>query len=316
MVNFSFYFTSSTPIDIHSDSMNVSLNKAYAAVHIPTNYISFQHIVFDQHAFSASDSMYHYNCSVFTRINAVDKPKAFSYEAQINSDPDSVARSDFAEHLAQILRIGQSDVFDMSVPIFDIETLEEAESDDDDTANIVVWFIAVIAICAVGALILIICWKTFSGKESEHDRENRNSINLEFLLDPNGSMDAPMHIDEHKLSSSGHDRYQHIDDDEEESEELMEEIKPIKRKKRVRKLSSFGRLSESGSVGRDLNGSGLRDTLMTADGGHIMERGIGVNGLVGNEEEFVEVTDDEELGDQGVNPLMMDDYDPPNMQRL
>ena len=95
--------------------MNSSLNKAYAAVHIPTNYISSQRIWFTHK--KGVDAYYY--CYVFTRIDAVDKSAAFSYETQINSDPDTVARSKFADNLEMILGIGQSDTFDMSVPKMD-----------------------------------------------------------------------------------------------------------------------------------------------------------------------------------------------------
>ena len=79
----------------------------------------------------------------------------------------------------------------------------------------------------------------------------------------------------------------------EESQEIFDEVKPMKSTKRagpMRKTSL--RVSESGT-GRGDDGSAFRDNLMSGD------RGIY----------------DEELGAQDVNPLM-DDYNPPNMQRL
>lgn len=181
-----------------------------------------------------------------------------------------------------------------------VEAANAMGTDDNDTTNIVVWFLAVSAVCALFALILIMCWKRCSKAQSEIDRENRNSINLEFLLDPNGSLDTAMHIDDRRLSGSNLER---VEEESEEDEEFMEEVKPIKSAKRtnaVRKTSLLGRLSESG--GGD-DGNALLDNLMGGD-------------RAPYDEEYVQVTDDdEELGGQDINPLM-DDYNPPNMQRL
>merc|ERR1712154_187737 len=131
---------------------------------------------------------------------------------------------------------------------------------DKDTTEIIVWFLGVSAFCAIGALVLIICWRKFSGQDdSENDA---GAINLEFLLDPNAPTDpntnlfsSPMHLNQNlededvrkpkkkkiKLGRLHHldeedddddddnadDQGNNDDDDDDENEEaLMEDYEP------------------------------------------------------------------------------------------
>merc|ERR1711991_460085 len=77
-----------------------------------------------------------------------------------------------------------------------------------DTTQIIIWFLGVSAVCAIGALILITCWRKFSGKD---ENENDNAINLEFLLDPNATTNdpnlftSPMHINDNDNNNNNND---------------------------------------------------------------------------------------------------------------
>lgn len=144
-------------------------------VQIPTNYI---HNIINFESSEDNNYFGYYFCNVFSMIDAKDKSQAYSYQEQINSDPDDVSNK-FANYLKQIL---EANKFDISVPKMDIVAVPSENDDSSDTTEIIIWFLGVSAICAIGALILIICWRKFSGKD---DNENENAINLEFLLDPN-----------------------------------------------------------------------------------------------------------------------------------
>jgi len=141
--------------------MNVSLNKAYSAVLIPTNYISTEDIQFTH---NEQEHGYYY-CNVFSRINAHDLASADSYQTQMTT------RSNFRNALKDILEIGPTDRFEMLYLVFDIVKVADGESgDDSDATEIIIWFLGVSAVCAIGALILIIAG------ESSADRAIRRRI--------------------------------------------------------------------------------------------------------------------------------------------
>jgi len=201
--------------------MDTSLKRAYSAVGIPSNYI--HSTVKQLHGVNP------YLYDIFSRVDAANHDQAANYEKQINHDPDSTSQSKFAADLKSILN---ADKFDMSIPYFDIDPVaSDGGSSDNDTTQIIIWFLGVSAVCAIGALLLIICWRKFSGKE---ENENDNAINLEFLLDPNANdanmFASPMHINEdHSLLP------QDLENDE--------DLKPIKKKKKVQQ-QYFSRLGD------------------------------------------------------------------------
>jgi len=269
--------------------MNRSLLLAYSAVHIPANYIS--NLV----SFSAVGSVDgYYFCDVFSRIDARDKSQAYSFQDQINSDPDSVSRSQLAAFLDEIL---DADRFDISIPRMDIVAVESSSGKGSDTTEIIVWFLGVSAVCAVGALLLIVCWRKFGAVD---DSEMDNGINLEFLLDPNGGADpnsniftSPMHI-EPDATCDEEEQYHSLQPDidmnmEIDMEDDDEDEVVVKKKT---KIKYFSRLDD-----------GAGDAANNVD-----------DDRVPDEEQYEEEdTDDEEI--DLANPLM-DDYNPPNFSRI
>eukprot|EP01083_Nonionella_stella_P044539 119890_1 len=183
-VNFTLNFRSISGTFITPNSVNDSFNFAYGLVGIPVNYIdNVIHLEHDDDG---------YMCRILSRIDAQDKGVAAVYETLIGADMDDDTSSKFAMVLKQTLD-ADPDSFDISVPVMDIVPFDpspdSSSSDGDDTASIIIWFLGVSAVCAVGALFLIVCWRKFSAKEdSAQDEENKNAINLEFLLDPNATM--------------------------------------------------------------------------------------------------------------------------------
>jgi len=276
--------------------MNRSLLLAYSAVKIPSNYIS--NLV----SFTAVDETDgYYFCDVFSRIDAKDKSQAFSFEDQINDDPDSVSRSKFAAFLDEIL---EADEFDISMIDFDIVEVEESSSGGgSDTTEIIVWFLGVSAVCAVGALLLIVCWRKFGAVD---DSEMDNGINLEFLLDPNGGgaaneniFTSPMHIEPDGAAEEEEaQQYHSMQPDMEGDSDDMEEVVPIRKKKA--KIKYFSRLDD-GNTGK-AGGS--------ADAGN--DGDVDLMNLQTEEQYEDEETDEE---DDQANPLM-DDYNPPNFSRI
>jgi len=269
--------------------MNRSLLLAYSAVHIPANYIS--NLV----SFSAVSSVDgYYFCDVFSRISARDKSQAYSFQDQINSDPDSVSRSQLAAFLDQIL---DADKFDISIPRMDIVAVESSSEKGSDTTEIIVWFLGVSAVCAVGALLLIVCWRKFGAVD---DSEMDNGINLEFLLDPNGGADpnsniftSPMHIEPKEEEDQYHSLQPEMDMDMDMNMdiEVSDEDDEVAVKKKT-KIKYFSRLDDgAGNAGNDAD-----------------------DGRAPDEEQYEEEdTDDEEI--DLANPLM-DDYNPPNFSRI
>eukprot|EP01083_Nonionella_stella_P237286 832551_1 len=202
IVNFSLNFTCESLINI--SVMNTGLLLAYSMVNIPSNYIhnKINFVMFEQKLY--------YFCNVFTSINAKDKSEAYSYEDQINSDPPK----SFGRYLKQILN---ADKFDISTPKMDIVSINTKNDNNSNTTQIIIWFLGVCAVIAIGALLLIICWKKYTTKD---ENDNDNAINLEFLLDPNAPMDANqiMHINNTNPNNNMVD----IDNDE--------DLKPITQK--------------------------------------------------------------------------------------
>merc|ERR1719245_2957741 len=96
LVNFTLNFTSTTESSV--TSMKQSLMLAYSQVQIPSNYIYNLVSFIDEE--DEVNGTYFYYCDVFSRIDAKDKEEAFSYQEQINSDPDSISRSKFAQFLS------------------------------------------------------------------------------------------------------------------------------------------------------------------------------------------------------------------------
>ena len=183
--------------------------------------------------------------------------------------------------------------------------VSSSSTDSSDTTEIIIWFLGVSAVCAVGALLLIVCWRKFSKDEGEMD----NGINLEFLLDPNHQMDpnsnlftSPMHIEPDDAAPDAqapaeaqeyHSMHVDVEDDEEEEEE-----EPVKKKKA--KIKYFSRLDD-GATGA----GGDEDAGNDGDDDHANEE----------EEQSEEEDSDEEEADDLANPLM-DDYKPPNFSRI
>ena len=79
-----------------------------------------------------------------------------------------------------------------------------SQSKPDDSSNktttIIVWFLGASALCCMIAVIVMVCWRRVA---TEKAREEKDGINLEFLLDPNApiddsnflnALDAPMKI--------------------------------------------------------------------------------------------------------------------------
>lgn len=237
----------------------------------------------------------YYFCDVFSRIDAKDKSQAYSFEDQINSDPDSVDRSLFAAYLDEIL---EADEFDISIPRMDIVEVESSSGGGSDTTEIIVWFLGVSAVCAVGALLLIVCWRKFGAVD---DSEMDNGINLEFLLDPNGGGDpnrdiftSPMHIEPDGAAEEDAQQYHSMQPDLEDEDD-MEEVVPIRKKKP--KIKYFSRLDD-GATGA----GGDEDAGNDGDDDRVQE-----------EEQYEEEDTEEE--DDLANPLM-DDYNPPNFSRI
>jgi len=291
-VNFTLNFTSAALSSV--TSMNRSLLLAYSAVQIPANYIS------NLISFSAVGEVDgFYFCDVFSRIDARDKSQAYSYQDQINSDPDSVDRSKFAAFLDEIL---EADAFDISIPRMDIVAVESSSGAKSDTTEIVIWFLGVSAVCAVGALLLIVCWRKFSREDGELD----NGINLEFLLDPNGGhqMDpnsnlftSPMHIEPDADEAADAQQYHSLQVDVEDDDE--DDLEPVVKKKA--KIKYFSRLDD-GTTGTGAGGD--EDAGNDGDDDHANE-----------EEQYEEEDTDDEEADALANPLM-DDYEPPNFSRI
>merc|ERR1712013_312133 len=155
------------------------------------------------------------------------------------------------------------------------------------------------AVCAVGALLLIVCWRKFGAVD---DSEMDNGINLEFLLDPNGGGDpngniftSPMHIEPDQERGDGDDEdvqqyhslqpdMMHLEDEEEEDEVVV---------KKKAKIKYFSRLDD-GTAGKGGDGDA--------------DNGVGHEA---DQEQYEEEDTDEDEEEDLANPLM-DDYNPPN----
>merc|ERR1712129_377794 len=147
--------------------------------------------------------------------------------------------------------------------------------------EIIVWFLGVCAVCAFGALLLIVCWRKFSNVSSNDN--DKNAINLEFLLDPNAPMDpnsnlftAPMRINNN-------------DDNADMNEEYLDMDMHINEKKQKKKSESekFNRLSLDENDDADVDADDEEN----------------------NEEEAEEYEVEQE--DDGL--VNMEDYEPPNL---
>jgi len=260
--------------------MDIALKEAYAFVQIPTNYIenkvTFINDEDDEH-------ISYYFADVFTSIDVENRGQAYDYQELIETDPDDTS-SIFAKTLKQIV---DADKFDMSPPKMDIVPIAENSSDNGDGngMEIIVWFLGVCAVCAFGALLLIVCWRKFSNVSSKDN--DQNAINLEFLLDPNAPMDpnsnlfaAPMRINKN-------------DDDDNECMDMdVNANMMIKNKKKKKSEAQFNRLS----LDEDemITGKNVKD----ADADDV------------NNDEESEEYEAEQDGDALMN---MEDYEPPNM---
>lgn len=161
----------------------------------------------------------------------------------------------------------------------------ESDADDSNTngMEIIVWFLGVCAFCALGALLLIVCWRKFSKNDKN---ENENAINLEFLLDPNAPMDPNSNLFASPM---------HIDEDDEENHTIQPyldmDIEADLRPKKSKKQKKFNRLS--------LDEDEVENTENEANDNE--------NNILLDSDEFEDEQDDDN-NDDG-----LEDYEPPNL---
>jgi len=230
--------------------MDESIKLAYSAVGIPANYIEKNNPI-PEH----SGPYYFYR--VWSIINAKDKTQAGDYQTSVSADPES--GSPFREALVDVLNA----TLDKSVTHFDMSIVHTDKNDitssdgssSGDTTQIIIWFLGVSAVCAIGALVLIICWRKFSGKD---ENENDNAINLEFLLDPNATntdpnlLTSPMHINDNDNDKQRNNNNQNIYHSlQPEDFENDDDLKPIKKKPIKIKKKYFNRLQDDDDIEND-----------------------------------------------------------------
>jgi len=267
--------------------MDIDLKKAFSSVGIPSNYITNRPRVKNSGTVSNGDFFYFY--VIFSRIEAANKSQAFWYESLVN------AQSMFASNLQEILRAKKLDASSLFMDIMEYNVTQPTHGghDGNDTTQIIIWFAGVSAFCGIGALLLILCWKKFAGKEED---ENDGAINLEFLLDPNANdpnmLSSPMHVDQGRSDDND-------DDDEEEDDEDMlaadvendDDFKPVTAKK----AAYFSRLSDD-----------IHDNTTTVDDAQEMDAVAVQANIVEPPAELADEEEEEEIGT----------YQPPNFSRI
>lgn len=141
---------------------------------------------------TSSPPEFGYFCSLIATILADSYSTAQHYEKLLQSD-GTTSQSNFETTLSNELNVNTTIHITW---YFDIESFDSGSSKDNNTTAIIIWFLGASAVCAIVALILIMCWRRINTKKEEHE-----SINLDSLLNPNATniqdsslLRSPMHI--------------------------------------------------------------------------------------------------------------------------